>query len=99
MTLETMISEQVSTKLVAELVPLAKSLLQEQLETLRRELLPPRNITAKDAAEMCGIGLTSWYDLVKDGYAPKPIPLSDTLKRWDLQEVEEYLRTRKALRD
>jgi predicted DNA-binding transcriptional regulator AlpA len=99
MTLEAMISEQFTSRLVAEAVPLVKDLLREQLEILRKELLPPKNITAKTAAEMCGVSLSSWYDLVNDGYAPKPIPLSDTLKRWDLREVEAYLEARKALRE
>jgi predicted DNA-binding transcriptional regulator AlpA len=99
MNLEAMISDQVSTKLVAELVPLTKALLEEHLEALRKELLPPKNLKPKEAAEMCGVSLSSWYDLVNDGFAPKPILLSDTLKRWDRQEVEEYLQTRKALRE
>lgn len=67
-----------------------------EIEIRRPE--PPKLITARTAAEICGIAMGTWYDLVRDGVAPQPVPLSDTLRRWELAEVISYIEERKALR-
>lgn len=58
----------------------------------------PKLLTAKAAAEMCGIGTGTWYDLVRNRIAPQPVPLSETLRRWERAEVIAYIEERKALR-
>jgi predicted DNA-binding transcriptional regulator AlpA len=86
-------------RLITEVVPkLVETIRERVLEIDAERPKPPKLINAKEAAEMCGIATGTWYDLVKDGYAPLPVSLSPSLNRWDFEEVNAYIEERKQQR-
>ncbi|SMG27811.1 helix-turn-helix transcriptional regulator [Dethiosulfovibrio salsuginis] len=98
MSLEQAIADRIVEEAVPRITAEIERKMQEQLN-LRREPFLDRLIDAKEAAMLCGIKRGTWYDLVKDGFAPKAISLSETLKRWSLSEVMGYIKQRQDLRE
>ena len=58
----------------------------------------PTLLNANQAAHMVGVARGTWYDLVNNGNAPLPVPLSGTLRRWRRDEVEDYIEKRSQAR-
>jgi len=98
MSLEQAIVDRIVEGAVPRITAEVERKIREEL-SLRKEPIPDRLIDAREASTLCGIKRGTWYDLVKGGYAPKAISLSDTLKRWKLSEVMEYIEQRQGLRD
>jgi predicted DNA-binding transcriptional regulator AlpA len=48
-------------------------------------------IDARQCARSAGIGLSTWYDLVKDGRAPQPAFRAVRCTRWRLADVRAFL--------
>ena len=54
---------------------------------------PPRRplaVGAKEAAELCGIGRTLWYDLKNAGRIPEPIRLGRRTV-WRVDEIQKWM--------
>ena len=56
---------------------------------------------ARDARrfQITGVPKSSWYDLMRRGKAPRPIPLGGPSVGWLVSELEEWVEARKAERD
>lgn len=46
---------------------------------------------AKEAAAYLGIGMTKFYELIKDGKISKGLPLSHSCKLWRKKTLDEFL--------
>lgn len=49
--------------------------------------------------QITGVPKSSWYDLMRRGKAPKPIPLGGPTRGWLVDELEDWVEARKAERD
>ena len=104
-TLEELIAKETAMKIKTELIPEIKEeiihLITKNLEKAVNQLKSngiPTLINASQAARMVGVARGTWYDLVNDGNAPQPVPLSETLRRWRRDEVEDYIEKRSQAR-
>jgi predicted DNA-binding transcriptional regulator AlpA len=61
----------------------------------------PRLEVAREARrfQITGVPKSSWYDLMKRGAAPKPIPLSPGARGWLVDELEDWVERRRRERD
>ena len=53
--------------------------------TIERD--PEQRLRAKSAAELLGIGLSTWWAWVKAGKAPAPLYINDRQPRWRRADV------------
>jgi predicted DNA-binding transcriptional regulator AlpA len=54
-----------------------------------------RLLTDREAAQVCGVGDRTYAELIATAdWLPEPIVLGPRLRRWDLDELLEALRTR-----
>jgi predicted DNA-binding transcriptional regulator AlpA len=61
---------------------------------------PPLEVAREERRfRITGVPKSSWYDLMRRGKAPKPIPLSETARGWLVSELEEWVEARKRERD
>jgi predicted DNA-binding transcriptional regulator AlpA len=47
-------------------------------------------IDAKEAARMCDLGISTWYNLLASGKAPKPVRLGRSVK-WRRDELRAWI--------
>ena len=82
-------------------LPVAVERLTDMVSRLSAEKNTRGNIllSAKEAGAMLGISRTSWYDVIRAEDGPKPIKLTETLKRWKASEVEAFVERRTRARD
>lgn len=51
--------------------------------------VPPILLRAKDAARLCGCGLSLWYQLDSTGQNPQPVTLN-SLKLWPYEHLRAW---------
>jgi predicted DNA-binding transcriptional regulator AlpA len=61
----------------------------------------PRLEVAREARrfQITGVPKSSWYDLMRRGKAPKPIPLGGSTRGWLVDELEDWVERRRRERD
>ena len=60
--------------------------------------LKPFLVNAKTAAQLCGVGLSLWYELAATGQIPQAVKLNSR-KLWVYEELQEWCRNGCPSRD
>ncbi len=56
----------------------------------------PRVLRREQAASYCGLGATTFDAEVAAGRAPRPVRITQGVKRWDVLDLDEWIEERKA---
>jgi prophage regulatory protein len=58
-----------------------------------------RIIREAERRAITGIPTSSWYELQREGLAPRPVPISARACGWLLSELQAFIEQRRAERD
>ena len=56
----------------------------------------PRILRRELAAPYCGLGTSTFDAEVAAGRAPRPVQITQGVKRWDVLDLDEWIEERKA---
>ena len=59
-------------------------------------LRPDRVVRERERRQITGIPTSTWYRLQNAGLAPRPFPLTARSIGWSLNELEDWVESRKA---
>lgn len=50
-----------------------------------------RLLRAKQCAERCGMGVSTWWRFTKEGIAPKPVKIGSRFTAWKESDVQKFI--------
>jgi len=50
-----------------------------------------RMLNVKEVAKMLGVSKSTVYNLINEGKLPRPIPITERLRRWKLSDILNYI--------
>jgi prophage regulatory protein len=60
---------------------------------------PQRIVRERERREITGVSTSSWYKLMAEGRAPRPVRISEAAVGWLHSELQEFIEQRRAERD
>ena len=68
-------------------------------EFVRRTAMSEKFIREPERRSITGVPTSTWYEMMEDGRAPRPVPIGPRAVAWPLSELSEWQAQRIAERD